>query len=124
MILIHPIPPSSSTAAAPSPLALTVILLVSPSMPIAVSYESLRHAVAHLLLADNLHGILCSFDCLVMPLDTLRISVSNFNVASINHELLVSAFKSDENEYILPYSHHGISGDGGNEHYLLVRCAD
>ena len=72
-------------------------------MLLAVPYAPLRHAVAHLLLAENLHGILCLFDCLVVLLDTLRASVSNDNVASINHELLVSAFKSDENEYILPY---------------------
>ena len=92
-------------------------------MPLAVLYKLLRHAVAHLLLTEDLHGILCSFDHLVVPLDTLRTSVSNDNVASINHELLVSAFKSDENEYILPHPHLGISDDGGKEHYLLVRCA-
>ena len=92
-------------------------------MPLAVSYAPLRYLVAHLLLADNLHGILYSFDRLVVPLNTLRASVSSDNVASINHDMLVSAFKSDDNEYILPYSHLGISDDGGKEHYLLVRCA-
>lgn len=58
-----------------------------------------------------------------MPLDTLRNSISNDNGASINHDLLVLAFKSDENEHIIPYSHLGISSKGGGEHYLLVRCA-
>ena len=91
--------------------------------PLAPAYAPLRHAVAHLLLADDLCGILCSFDRLVVPLDTLRNSISNNNVASINHDLLVLAFKSDENEYIIPYSHLGISSEGGGEHYLLVRCA-
>ena len=65
--------------------------------PLAPAYAPLRHAVAHLLLADDLCGSLCSFNRLAVLLDTLRNSISNESVASINHDMLVLAFKSDEN---------------------------
>ena len=93
-------------------------------MTLAPAYAPLRQAVAHLLLAADLHGILCSFERLVVPLGILRTSISNDNLAPIDHELIVSAFKSDDNEYILPYSYLDISDEKNNEkHYLLVRCA-
>ena len=55
-----------------------------------------------------------------MPLDILCSGVGNDALANIDHKLLVTAFRSDEHEYILLYAYLGINGEGGNEHYLFV----
>mmetsp|Transcript_25846 Transcript_25846/g.55611 ORF Transcript_25846/g.55611 Transcript_25846/m.55611 type:complete len:115 (-) Transcript_25846:409-753(-) len=92
-------------------------------MSCAAVYAPVRKAIAQILLAPGLDGILCPLDKVVVPLDVLRSSVSNDALATIDHTILVAAFRSDENEYILPYTSFGISSEGGNEHYLLVRNA-
>ena len=68
-------------------------------------------------------GILCTFDQLIVPLSGLRSGISNDAFAQIDHDLLVAAFRSNANEYVLPYMSLGISDEGSDEHYLFIRNA-
>ena len=93
-------------------------------MSCAAVYAPVRKAIAQILLAPGLDGILCTFGHLIVPLNVLRSGVvGNDALANIDHTLLVAAFRSDENEYILPYMCFGINGKGSDEHYLFVRIA-
>ena len=58
------------------------------------------------------------------PFGLLRSGVGNDALARIDQTLLVTAFTTGEDQYILPYSTaFGIDCDTGSKHFLLVRVA-
>ena len=86
-------------------------------------YSMLRKAVAHVLLAKELDGILCSFEHLIVPLNTLYGGGTNDDRARVNQNVLLPAYKCGDNKLILPYKDIGTNDDdddekGSQEHFL------
>ena len=84
---------------------------------------TLQNVVAHVLLAPELLGVLCSFDWLITPLLGLGGGGVSDNFVKTNHDLLVSAFRYGEHKYILPYL--DLIHEGGSDAHssLFVRVA-
>ena len=82
----------------------------------------IQTAVAQILLAPDLDGVLCTFDYIITPLNMLCDAAGNDKFAQVDHKLVMSAFQSDNTEYIIPYKDLGISVEASHVlHYLLVR---
>ncbi len=80
----------------------------------------MRHAVAHLLLAPGLDGVVCSYDDLISPLNALNGDVGHCvdKYAPINEPLLRKAFagKGDSSSnFTLQYSLMNITAVDANE---------
>ena len=85
---------------------------------------ALQKAIAHVLLAPELSGVLCSFNWLITSLLGLGGGGVSDNFLKINHNLLVSAFRCSEYQYTLPYIDLGINKVGSDvSSLLLVRVA-
>ena len=85
---------------------------------------ALRKAIAHVLLAPELSGVLCSFDRLIAPLLGLGGGGVSDDFVKIYCNLLVLAFRGGECQYTLPYLDLGIDEVGSDvSSLLLVRVA-
>ena len=91
-------------------------------MPLSPMFAVTQRAVAQILLAPDLAGVLCTFEHIITPLNMLGDAVGNDEFAQVDHKLMMSAFQSGDREYIIPYKDLGISDEASHVlHYLLVR---
>ena len=91
---------------------------------LAKQYAPVRHAIAHLLLAPGLEGVICSYDDLISPLNVLNGDVGHCvdKYALINEPLLRKAFaqKGDSSSnFTLQYSLMNITVVDVNEEQFL-----
>ena len=91
-------------------------------------FAPVRQAVAHLLLAPGLEGILCSYDDLKSPLNTMHgVGHNNNKYALIDEPVLIKSFtwKGETSiTYTLNYSEMHIVSSGAEEEQYLYLSKD
>ena len=81
----------------------------------------LRKAVLHVLLTQELEGIVCRFDQLISPLKLLSGPSGDDNFAEVDYKLIKHAFTQNGiSEYKARYRDMDVADDSG-ENFLMCR---
>ena len=92
-------------------------------MSLSPKFAVIQKAVAQVPLAPDLDGVLCTLQLqhIITPLNMLGNGVGHDDFTQVDHKLMMSAFQSGDEEYIIPYKDLGTSHNTTHVlHYLLV----